>query len=73
VPPWGGQVTDEGDGSCLLRVTSDSLEWLTATLAMLGGDGQLLEASPGLTEHLGAVSRRLGRLADQPAASGAAH
>ena len=68
VPPWSGRITDEGDGTCLLQVTSDSLEWLTATLAMLDHDGQLLEASPGLTEHLGTVSRRLGHLAAAPGA-----
>ena len=62
LPPWIGQVTEAADGTCLLRTSSDSLPWLAAGLAMLDVEAEPLEISPGLAQHLAAISRRLATL-----------
>lgn len=65
VPPWMGELEDDGDGS-RLRCTGDSAAWLAVSLAMLDVEAELVQASPEVEEQLRVVSRRMRRLAAGP-------
>ncbi|WP_214366817.1 helix-turn-helix transcriptional regulator [Pseudonocardia sp. H11422] len=56
---WG-TVEDAGGGQCLLRMTSDSLDWPTMTLGALGADFTVL-SPPELHDHVGEWADRFSR------------
>ncbi len=63
VPQWMGELTDSGDGTCLLRARADSLEWLAVSVAMLDVEAELVEGPPELVAELRRLGGRIGRLA----------
>jgi len=62
VPAYWGAVEPLDASTCLFRTGDDDLGWLALRVAMLGVDFELHEP-PELTEHLRALSSRLGRAA----------
>ncbi len=66
VPRWMGELSDNGDGTCRLEASGDSLRWLAVSLTMLELDGgagaEVVEASPGVVEQLGLLRDRMSRL-----------
>jgi predicted DNA-binding transcriptional regulator YafY len=61
---WG-TVEDTGDGCCLLRMTSDSLDWPAMALGALGADFTVL-SPPELLDHLRDWTRRFSRATANP-------
>ncbi len=59
---WGA-LEDLGDGRCVLRMTSDSLEWPTLVLGHAAAEFEVL-SPPALTEHLRAWGARIDRAVD---------
>lgn len=60
VPPSAGVLEAVDEGSCILRTGSQSLEWLTVQLTMLGVDFEVHEP-PELIAYIGELTGRLGR------------
>jgi predicted DNA-binding transcriptional regulator YafY len=56
---WG-TVEDLGEGRCLLRMTSDSLEWPTMALGAAGADFEVL-SPPEMQDYVREWSERFGR------------
>jgi predicted DNA-binding transcriptional regulator YafY len=67
VPAYWGAIEPLDARTCLFRTGDDDLGWLAMRVAMLGVDFELHEP-PELTEHLRALSARLGRAAARAAA-----
>jgi predicted DNA-binding transcriptional regulator YafY len=60
VPPSAGVLEAVDERSCILRTGSQSLEWLTVQLTMLGVDFEVHEP-PELIAYIGELIARLGR------------
>jgi predicted DNA-binding transcriptional regulator YafY len=69
VPPYWGAIEPLDGSTCLFRTGDDDLGRLALRVAMLGVDFELHEP-PELTEHLRAISLRLGRAAGLKAGFG---
>lgn len=69
IGPWA-TVTDEGDGRCRLRMTTDSLDWPAMALGSIDAEFQVL-TPPELVTHLQEWSARFARAvaAGEPASS----
>jgi predicted DNA-binding transcriptional regulator YafY len=62
VPPSAGTLEPDGDDACLLRATTESLEWLAAYIGVLGVEFEVVD-SPALLECVQAVGQRFARAA----------
>lgn len=58
--PWAGVLEPDGSDACLLRTVTDSLEWLTVYIAVLGVDFDVLEPAE-LRDEMRAIGQRLAR------------
>jgi predicted DNA-binding transcriptional regulator YafY len=59
IGPWG-TIEEIDDGRCLLRMTSDSLEWPTLALCVAGADFEVI-APPEMLDYLRDCAARFGR------------
>ena len=62
VPAWVGELADGGDGSTLVHVRGDGLEWLALSLLLVDADAELVQASDGVAERLAVLRGRLDRM-----------
>jgi len=58
---WG-TVDDLGEGKCVLRMTTDSLDWPAMAVAAAGAEFEVL-SPPALLDHVRELAQRFGRAA----------
>ncbi len=68
IGPWG-TLEELAGGRCLLRMTSDSLDWPTLMVGNAEAEFEVL-APPALSAHLRAWGDRFGRAVDAPRSAG---
>jgi predicted DNA-binding transcriptional regulator YafY len=68
IGPWG-TLEESGDDRCLLRMTSDTLDWPTLVLGNTGAEFEVL-SPPALVDHLRFFAGRIGRSLGTGSASG---
>ncbi|HEY8582008.1 MAG TPA: WYL domain-containing protein, partial [Capillimicrobium sp.] len=56
---WGATVEPDGPDRCVLRTTSESIEWLAAYLGLVGHDFEV-RSPPELVEHVARLAERYG-------------
>ena len=64
IGPWG-TLEEAGEGRCLLRMASDTLDWPTMALGKAGVEFEVL-SPPALVDHLRSWSDRFGRATGGP-------
>jgi len=68
IGPWG-TLEELDDGRCVLRMTSDSLDWPTLVVGNAAAEFEVL-APPALVDHLRNWVDRFGRAVDAPRSPG---
>lgn len=59
---WGGEVEPEGPDRCVMRIASDSVEWLALYLGLVGHDFEV-RSPPELVERVELLAKRYGAAA----------